>query len=264
MEVNIISATHGHTTSTIKLNILPRPFVVDRTIRLFEQENMSLKRRIRVVKPSYAGNDHMHFGTRATASSNSKFMHCVALSSTQLLTEWREIGENEQELTFRLRCGAFPSLGEFYMLLYDDQYQAVLYETWHVIVQSRQRLDVHATLGQTSSTYVVVKGDRYLRRTRCFVSSPSVGPAPSTTFQLVPGTFSRVELHCVPAQVGAQRVHVTMVDVDSKELLGAWLLHMVTELPSACRTYDVQAPVSGIVNKVRKIKNWQSYPTSPR
>src|SRR3546814_8693248 len=97
-EVNIISATHGHTTSTIKFNILPRPFVVDRTIRLFEQENMSLKRRIRVVKPNQAGNDTIHFGARTAGSSSNKFMHCVALSSTQLFTEWREIGEKEQEI----------------------------------------------------------------------------------------------------------------------------------------------------------------------
>lgn len=206
MEVAIISATHGHTTSTIKFEILPRPFVVDRTIRLFEQENMSLKRRIRVVKPSQFGNDQLHFGARTTPSSSNKFMHCVALSSTQLLTEWREIGENEQELTFRLRCGPFPSLGEFYMLLYNDHYQAVLYETWHVIVQSRQRLDVHATLGQVASTYVVVKGDRYLRRARCFTSHASITPSPSTTFQLVPGTFSRVELHCIPSEIGSRKV----------------------------------------------------------
>lgn len=76
--------------------------------------------------------------------------------------------------------------------VYNDHYQARLYETWHVIVQARLRMDVHALLGQQSPADLVVRGDRYSRKVRAFSSAAAeMSFEPSATFQLVPGAYNR-------------------------------------------------------------------------
>lgn len=76
--------------------------------------------------------------------------------------------------------------------VYDDHYQGALYETWHIIVQARLRMDVHSLLGQQSPADLVVRGDRYSRKVRAFSSAPAeVSFEPANAFQLVPGAYNR-------------------------------------------------------------------------
>lgn len=76
--------------------------------------------------------------------------------------------------------------------VYDDHYQGSLYETWHIIVQARLRMDVHSLLGQQSPADLVVRGDRYSRKVRAFSSAPAeVSFEPENAFQLVPGAYNR-------------------------------------------------------------------------
>lgn len=76
--------------------------------------------------------------------------------------------------------------------VYDDHYQGSLYETWHIIVQARLRMDVHSLLGQQSPADLVVRGDRYSRKVRAFSSAPAeVMFEPANAFQLVPGAYNR-------------------------------------------------------------------------
>ncbi|KAG5181617.1 hypothetical protein JKP88DRAFT_270043 [Tribonema minus] len=120
------------------------------------------------------------------------------------------------------------SAGEFYLLLHDDRDRTRLYEIWHVMVHSRLRLDVHATLGQASAANLVVRGDRYSRRVRCFSSAPGDCEFdPPTTFQLVSGAYNRVH----------------MVDVDTQELVGAWLATATALPPVVTKTNELDLPV---------------------
>lgn len=76
--------------------------------------------------------------------------------------------------------------------MYDDHYQASLYETWYVVVEARLRMDVHALMGQQSPGDLIVRGDRYSRRVRAFSSRPAeVTFEPDSAFQLVPGAYNR-------------------------------------------------------------------------
>ena len=76
--------------------------------------------------------------------------------------------------------------------VYDDQYQGSLYETWHIVVQARLRMDIHALLGQQSPADLIVRGDRYSRKVRAFSSAPAeVAFKPNSAFQLVPGAYNR-------------------------------------------------------------------------
>lgn len=76
--------------------------------------------------------------------------------------------------------------------VYNDHYQSSLYETWHIVVQARLRMDVHSLLGQQSPADLVVRGDRYSRKVRAFSSAPAeVSFEPPNAFQLVPGGYNR-------------------------------------------------------------------------
>ena len=248
IDVRVISGTHGHIVSLLKFNVFPRAFVVNRTLRFFEPENTTMRRRIQLVgglrSSSYPGEYNI----------SSKYIHCVegadlnadngSSGESKVVVEWGPSSGNSAgalDLFLRYKCGAFPSVGSFHVLLYDDPYQSRLHETWHVVVQSRQRLDVHSNVGSTAAVDLVVRGDRYARRVRAFASpSPDAFAfSPQQVFQLVPGAYNRVAVGYTPKAIGSTRVQINLVDVDSRELLNAWLLSTTASAPAVARAYDV-------------------------
>lgn len=124
---------------------------------------------------------------------------------------------------------------------------------WHVVVQSRQRLDVNSSVGSTATVDLVVRGDRFPRRTRVFGSNTydRVVFDPNETFQLVPMAFNRVLLKYSPTSIGSKRVHINMVDVDSRELISSWVLASSVSAPDVLRQYEVQAQIG--VPQTKKI-----------
>ncbi|CAM9334375.1 unnamed protein product, partial [Phaeothamnion confervicola] len=182
-----------------------------------------------------------------------KFVHCVDRGDGNVVVEWRQKvtgaggmgGPPVDEVFIKYRVRAFPQQGDFYLLLYDDPFQARLHEVWHVVVQSRLRLDAHASVGQSAPVDIVVRGDRYARRVRCFSSAPAdVSFDPPGPFQLVPGAYNRAELRYRPratSENGAatRKIHVHMVDVDTKELVGAWLAAATAAPPVVTKTYEI-------------------------
>lgn len=82
----------------------------------------------------------------------------------------------------------------FLSQVYNDHFQASLYEAWHIVVQARLRMDIHSLLGQQSPADLVVRGDRYSRKVRAFSSAPSeISFEPQNAFQLVPGGYNRCD-----------------------------------------------------------------------
>lgn len=156
-EVKVLSGTHGHIVSILKIQVCPRPFVLNRTLRFQEPENSIMKRRIQIV-----GHENMSLypGEYSTAS---KYVHCVEggvpMAGTagvaaagqntgivsvageeasrepqsRVVVEWGPSSEHFSgagalDLLIRYRCGAFPSTGTFYLLIYSDPYQSQLHE----------------------------------------------------------------------------------------------------------------------------------------
>ncbi|KAG5181621.1 hypothetical protein JKP88DRAFT_349186 [Tribonema minus] len=266
--VTFISASHGHIVSAIQVHAYRRPFPVHRTFRFYQPEGEVLKRSIRLLPsagwgllpPSEAS------GVSGAADDPAeKFVHCVDRTGGNVVVEWRQrqqqasapavVGSkghtsklssdpSVSEIFIKYRVGAFPSAGEFYLLLYDDRDRTRLYEIWHVMVHSRLRLDVHATLGQASAADLVVRGDRYSRRVRCFTSAPADCEFdPPSTFQLVSGAYNRVDMRYRPTRTGGSKIQVHMVDVDTQELVGAWLATATALPPVVTKTYELDLPV---------------------
>ena len=121
-----------------------------------------------------------------------------------------------------------------------------------MIVQSRQRLDVTTSVGSTASIDLVIRGDRYSRRARVFGSNTLDRAIfdPIDVFQLVPMAYNRVLLKYSPSSIGSKRLHINMVDVDSRELISSWVLVSSATSPEVLKEYEVQ----GIVNTAQTKK----------
>ncbi len=76
-------------------------------------------------------------------------------------------------------------------------------------MHTRQRLDLHCSLGCASPIDLVVRGDRFARRAKAYHSSglsdnglDRITFQPSSTFQLVPGAYNRVVMGYSPHTLG--------------------------------------------------------------
>jgi len=128
-EVRIISGSHGHVVSVLKVLVCPRPFVVHRTIRFFEPENSIMKRRIQLVDYSIGGN----MFPSESSSSASKYVHCVESDDhngqSNVVIEWGPSDSGTSlDMLLRYRCGSFPDTGSFYLIIYNDHYQSWQHE----------------------------------------------------------------------------------------------------------------------------------------
>jgi hypothetical protein len=234
VEVKVVSGTHGHIVSILKVLVCPRPFVLHRTLRFQEPENSIMKRRIQIL-----GHENMNMFPGEYTNA-SKYVHCVEGGSpapdtvgvgapagpaglaaagagaeqSRVVVEWGPASEHFSgtgalDLLVRYRCGAFPSTGTFYLLIYSDPYQSQLHEVWQVVVQTRQRLDIHSNVGSAALADLVVRGDKFARRARAYaLPSPAdvVNFRPDSVFQLVPGAYNRVALTVSPKTVGCRYV----------------------------------------------------------
>jgi hypothetical protein len=78
-------------------------------------------------------------------------------------------------------------------------------QVWQVIVDTRQRADVHGCVGALVSSDLVVRGDRYARRARAYVTNSEaceVSCLPDAVFQLIPGAYNRLSLNLVSKVAG--------------------------------------------------------------
>eukprot|EP00945_MAST-04E_sp_MAST-4E-sp1_P007574 g7574.t1 len=272
--ISFKSAHHGHIVSLLQVNIRPRPFCVDRTFRFHQAQNEFLKRCIAIhprnfnpysAAPALMPNMNdiadstveNPVGPGRSSTMPAKFIHCP---SSDVVVEWRDQADpsKPQEVFIRYRCGEFPSVGQFFIIVYADQYHAVIDEIWHVTVQSMMRVDVHGLVGQGTPVELMVKGDNYSRRVRCFSTHPGeVKFTPNVPFQLVPGAYNKVELMNRPLRVGNKKVLVHMVDVDTHELVCAWLATATSTAPIVTKTYDVSIPVGRSAHKkIAYINQW--------
>lgn len=281
IEVKIISGTHGHVVANLRVEICPMAGAVDRVFRFFEPENSISKKRIRLV----GCNDvTMYPGEPMMSSKYVHCVENGVQNENRVVVEWGPSGVGADidtpgargvglgpaglDILMRYKCSGFPHAGDFYIVLYNDPYQSALHEVkceliyniensflflrvlnviqvWHIIVHSRQRLDVNSSVGSTATVDLVVRGDRYARRARAFVSNSldRVTFDPSELFQLVPQSFNRVQVKYSPAMLGSRRLQIHMVDMDSRELISAWVLVSTASAPDVLRQYDVQGVV---------------------
>ena len=248
--VRFVSASHGAVVALLHLHLHPRPPVVHRTLRFHEGEGGLVKRTLRLAP-------------------GGGFLSAVEAGERRVLLESRDVtdgfGRVVTEVSFRYKLGAFPATGDFYVAVFRDKWRASLDELWHVVVASRLRKDLHAVLGQASALELVVRGDRQPRRVAAFASNElEVALSPPGPFYLAPGAFNQVALKWTPhGPVGPRTAHVHLVDVESRQLVAAWLLTAVASPPRVTKEFEVEVRVGEAGHKKVSYENpWpkaQSY-----
>ncbi|KAK7239088.1 hypothetical protein SO694_00027156 [Aureococcus anophagefferens] len=242
-------AAGGYVVAAVEVEARPRACVVDRTFRFYQSEGEILKRCVRVLPPAPAPLDNeAAVGGWAAAlaappdrDGRSMYVSTGRGDASDVSIQWREApdcpGAHEVLLKYA-RVGAFPSVGEFYVLVFRDRFCAKLAELWHCVVHSRLRADLNGVAGQAAGVELVVRGDRTPRVVKAYAAvaggaGGSTGDAtfdPPDEFRLVPHAHNKFAVHYRARDAGAKRVHVHLVDADTKELVAAWLLTAV-ELP---------------------------------
>ena len=170
-EVRVVSCTHGHVVAVIRVNICYRPPIINRTIRFYEPESGLMRRRI--LLKGMQGNAYPNEPT-----AMSKFVHCVEMEEenssnsagvgassisdkkndrthSKVVVEWGSsgtgsgsgsssgMGPGSLDILIRYRCGLFPSMGSFYLLIYDDPYQCTLHQVNISIYYLSKQLPVY-------------------------------------------------------------------------------------------------------------------------
>jgi len=180
-------------------------------------------------------------------------------------------GEMQEVLLKYSKLGSFPASGDFYVFLYEDRFRAKVHELWHVVVSSRLAADVHAVLGQASTTGLAVRGDRRRqgggdagRRCRLFSSNDvEVEVSPAGDFDLMPGVFNQLGVKFTPlGRPGTRQSALHLVDVESRQLVCAWVLTGTVSPPQVTKEFDVDVAVGqGAHKKVSYTNPWSQAQT---
>ena len=236
-------ASGGFVVGVLEVEMYPRPCVVDRTFRFYQAEGEILKRCIRVL-PNHSDTSRAPSSMLgAIAPRNEQpamYVHAVPAgrgSTADVSLSWQPsetvAGAHEVLLKYA-RVGAFPSVGEFFVLVFTDRFCATLSELWHVVVHSRLRADANGVAGQAVGVELVVRGDRSPRVVRAFAGLAAPGGDqkdvafdPPTDFRLVPNAHNKFGIHYRPRLAGNTQLHVHLVDVDTHDLIAAWILNAV-------------------------------------
>jgi hypothetical protein len=229
IEARVLSSSYD-VMNVFKINVYPRPNRITRNLYLYETENTIFKKRINILSDD--------------GRSSVKYTHCIELSKEHRVVIEQEKNSGSSlhtQILLRYRCPQYPTNGNFYVLVYDDEYQAVLSEIWLVIVQSKLKVDVSTPAGSSSSLDLVVRGDRYGRRVKIFsnASSRLISFNPSTVMQMTAGVFNRIVANICPSNVGKSKLLINLVDVDSLQLVSSWLLNVSATPPMVMRQYQV-------------------------
>lgn len=249
----IRSCTHGHIVALFKLQIHPQPLICHRVLRFSHPSGSIWRWRLRCPR--------------------GKYLVCmdpsVAVDGADSAVA-DDDRSGDRMVVFKCRVGEYPSLEEFYIVLYDDKYYAKIYEVWQVRIQAKLRLDIHAVMGQSVKNELIIRGDGsssggngrggggdVKRHVKCFTTFEHMDHIqfrPSHVFQLVSNAFNRIEFaFCTTQQLqgsgGGCRVLVNLVDVETQELVGAWIVHVSLSLPLITKTYDLRLPLNQAAQK---------------
>nr|KAJ3416726.1 Nephrocystin-4 [Polyrhizophydium stewartii] len=181
--------TRDQPAAMLALSIRPRPYFVDRVIRLFRSEDELVRKIIRcpagtglpvpiatTTQPSSSSAaatptapgpgpfyDMANQGQIYVRSNMADAVCALASSRTDAST---------REITFKYRVGAAPGTHVVYILFYTDPFHTTLSEVWRVFVHSLFRFDMNCVFGQTTPASLVLRGSSMSRPVMCFTNLP--------------------------------------------------------------------------------------------
>lgn len=290
--VKFVSAS-GFVLAALRVNAYPRHCVVDQTLRFYQAEGEIIKRTIRVTAPprsihrqGHVASDFLESALAApTVTAQQKpmllqaapydeddrmYVHSVTPPGAEIEVslQWKAADGGGYEVLIRCsRTPAFPSVAEFYVLIFRDRFCAALTNVWHCVIHSRLRADANGLAGQAVGCSLVVRGDRTARVVKAYAGEctssicKNASFDPPQAFRLVPNAHNKFAVAVRPEAPGTRRYHVHLVDCDTHELVAAWILTVVAATPQVTKTYNVDIQLNASASKRIPYRNpW----TKPR
>ncbi|KAL2917974.1 hypothetical protein HK105_202388 [Polyrhizophydium stewartii] len=261
--------TRDQPAAMLALSIRPRPYFVDRVIRLFRSEDELVRKIIRcpagtglpvpiatTTQPSSSSAaatptapgpgpfyDMANQGQIYVRSNMADAVCALASSRTDAST---------REITFKYRVGAAPGTHVVYILFYTDPFHTTLSEVWRVFVHSLFRFDMNCVFGQTTPASLVLRGSSMSRPVMCFTNLPQeimasgwawlLRVGASGPFMLTANALNEVVLLVRPSDTRTKEAVMNIVDVETGVLVSSWLVVTHCSLPDVTKTFELVLP----------------------
>ncbi|KAH6599048.1 hypothetical protein BASA50_003257 [Batrachochytrium salamandrivorans] len=227
----------------LALSVHPRPYSVDRVIRLFRGEDDMIRKVLRfpLSKTPLVGRN----GSAAIFDSAHPTQVYVRSNTSDAICTLGNTSSDSatKEVIFKYRVGPAPETKIVYILFYTDPFHTLLHEVWRVFVHSLYRFDMNAVLCQTSSASLVLRGTGMSRSVMCYSSLPQEitidtrGP-----FMLNANALNEVILLARPQDTRTKESIMNVVDANSGFLVSSWLIVSHCDLPEVTKTFELTLP----------------------
>ncbi|RYY70244.1 hypothetical protein EON63_22820 [archaeon] len=129
-----------------------------------------------------------------------------------------------------------------------------------MVVHVHAQVMVQGMLRSVCACDVMVRGDRYPRRVRVYGGQSgayTITHKPEGVFQLTPSAYNKVLVCVQPKRLGTYTSLVMVVDIDTREVVGSYLLTITCTTPSVTRVYEVRSPPDrGLYKKILFKNPW--------
>jgi hypothetical protein len=126
----------------------------------------------------------------------------------------------------------------------------LVHEIWRVCIHTLFRLDVNCIYGQLNSSSLVLRGGSTSRQVACYTNLSSSVSAPHTgPFTITANSLGEIPLMLKVAEPDSQII-ANIVDIETKRLLGSWLIVPHISMPSITKVFEIKLPRGRVSNKV--------------
>eukprot|EP00842_Homolaphlyctis_polyrhiza_P004727 jgi/Hompol1/5255/HPOL_001930-RA len=221
----------------LAISVRPKPYFVDRVMRLFRSEDEVIRKVIRFPVGNIAGN-------RDKLPSDINPVFDPASPS--------QISESSmREITFKYRVGQAPDTRAVYILFFHDPFHTSLHGIWRIFVHSLFRFDMNCVLGQTNVASFVLRGSSMSRPVMCFSSLPlEIAVGATSPFMLTANALNEVVLLARPEDMRSKEAVLNVVDISSGFLVSSWLVVTHCNLPDVTKTFELNLARGKLANKV--------------
>jgi len=223
--VEIVCISSGKAIAKMEVNVVAAGTIIDRVHRFDAPENKQ-------------------FVVALAMPPGCTAIHCA---NPDVRAEIEPSVQGEASALIKYRCGAAqsperPNTVTFLVHCYADQYGLVVQQTWQIHITALQSIFVTGRVGESTTVDIPISSWGGIKRQ---VAAHSGRPLilraiPGEVTQLDPETGGTIhmDLNCVSP--GGTDVVVNVVDRDSFEIVGVYLVAVTASLPSVKEVYQME------------------------
>ncbi|XP_065102916.1 nephrocystin-4 isoform X2 [Paramisgurnus dabryanus] len=241
----------GKPLAICQVNVEPTPHVVDQTFRFYHPELTFLKKAIRLP------------AAWDSTADGSTTLH-VRCSDPNVICHATNLSPGEpQDVYLKVPGCPSPQIRKFFITIFTDLWLASPAQIWQVYVHYLQRMDLSCVCGTLSWHSLVVHGTQAIRRVKCYTSHPlELQVDPGEVFALPAQGVQDVRVGVKALRPGSRFFYLNVLDVDTRQLVGSWLLCITCRQPVISKAFEIKVPVDGGKGSNKKISFTNPYSTS--